>query len=249
MGRIFSVLGVVAMTLIATNMVIGLLGGDFNAAVHNLVEKTQEWNTSRSGRPTPDQEAELETLRIEFEPLQKKASLHFLLGVLAALVAILVQSIGVTYFIGTGRWCKEVVEAYDLGPNALDDANRLKRRTFPWAMLGITTVLVIVTLGAASDPGRGGGSTAGWVPYHLFGGLGGTALLAYCMFRQWQGIHENQAVIDQLMQRVRVERGRRGLDVAENGVAENGVAENAGAENGVAENAGAEKSQTGEPSA
>ena len=40
------------------------------------------------------------------EPLQRRATWHRLFGILAALVALLVNSISVTYFIGTSRWCQ-----------------------------------------------------------------------------------------------------------------------------------------------
>lgn len=208
------------MALVVTNLCVGLSGGDYNDAFAKLKEKYRGLQVSKSDPATPERAAEIEklqsefeALRSEFEPIQKLAGLHFLLGVLAALVAVLVQSIGVTYFIGTGRWCKEVVEAYDLEADILAEGTRLKRRTFPWAMLGIATILAIVTLGGACDPN--GGGRANWVPYHLFSGLFGTALLVFCMFRQGQGIHQNQAIIERLMRRVREERDRRGLDIDE----------------------------------
>ena len=34
------------------------------------------------------------------------ATVHRLSGVLAALMVVLVNSMAVTYFIGTGRWCR-----------------------------------------------------------------------------------------------------------------------------------------------
>ena len=43
-------------------------------------------------------------------------TVHRLSGVLAALLVVLVNSMAVTYFIGTGRWCREVVETYGLDP-------------------------------------------------------------------------------------------------------------------------------------
>ncbi len=60
------------------------------------------------------------------------ASVHRLLGVAAALVVVLVNSIVVTYFIGTSRWCKEVVETYGLDAQFIRRSVALKRRTFPW---------------------------------------------------------------------------------------------------------------------
>src|SRR5690349_20501983 len=65
------------------------------------------------------------------------ATLHRLTGVAAALMVVLVESIVVTYFIGTSRWCKEVVDTYQLGRDPVVASNRLKRRTFPWALSGM----------------------------------------------------------------------------------------------------------------
>src|SRR5688572_12328140 len=59
---------------------------------------------------------------------------HFLTGLAAALSVVFVESVVVTYFIGTSRWCKEVVETYRLDAVAVHASNRLKRRTFPWAL-------------------------------------------------------------------------------------------------------------------
>ena len=79
-------------------------------------------------------------------------TIHMLLGAGGALVAILVNSITVTYFIGTSRWCKEVCETYRLPPQLAQQSTRLKRSTFPWAVLGILSVIAVVALGAAADP-------------------------------------------------------------------------------------------------
>ena len=40
------------------------------------------------------------------------ATMHRLTGLAAALAVVFVESVVVTYFIGTSRWCKEVVETY-----------------------------------------------------------------------------------------------------------------------------------------
>jgi hypothetical protein len=47
---------------------------------------------------------------------------HFLTGLMAALAVVLVESVVVTYFIGTSRWCKEVVETYNLNTAAVEES-------------------------------------------------------------------------------------------------------------------------------
>jgi hypothetical protein len=64
-------------------------------------------------------------------------TVHRLSGVLAALLVVLVNSMAVTYFIGTGRWCREVVETYGLDPAYIDRSRTLKRRAFPFALLAM----------------------------------------------------------------------------------------------------------------
>ena len=58
-------------------------------------------------------------------------------GLGSALVVVFVNSIVVTYFIGTSRWCKEVVETYSLDRGLLRRSVILKRRTFPWAVMAM----------------------------------------------------------------------------------------------------------------
>src|SRR5687767_3656973 len=63
-----------------------------------------------------------------------RMTIHMLLGAGGALMAILVNSITITYFIGTSRWCKEVCETYRLPGELAERSTRLKRSTFPWAL-------------------------------------------------------------------------------------------------------------------
>jgi hypothetical protein len=78
---------------------------------------------------------------------------HFLTGVGAIMFAILVHSLVLTYFMGTGRWLEETCHAYRLG-DAFPRRNRdLKWRVLPF--LGTCVLLLVVTggFGAAADPG------------------------------------------------------------------------------------------------
>ena len=55
---------------------------------------------------------------LNFSGHAARMTLHMLLGAAAALMTVLVNSITITYFIGTSRWCKEVCETYQLeSPN------------------------------------------------------------------------------------------------------------------------------------
>lgn len=137
---------------------------------------------------------------------------HMMTGVAAALFVVLVECIAVTYFIGTSRWCKEVTETYRLPPGDLAESNRLKRRTFPWCVLGMLTVVAVGSLGAASDPGTGRADTADWTDIHLAAAIGGLCVVAWTYYRAWLNIADNQQVIERIVAQVRRIRDERGLD-------------------------------------
>lgn len=142
------------------------------------------------------------------------ATVHRLSGVLAALVVVLVNSMGVTYFIGTGRWCREVVEAYGLDAGFVERSRRLKRAAFPYALLGMLGVVAVVALGGAADPASGRPGTQAWVTPHLLGGLGIGGAIAWCFLGQLRPIRDHGRLIDDVMQAVRRARAARGLDTA-----------------------------------
>jgi hypothetical protein len=183
MTRIFLTLASLSLILLVAAMIMGLSMGD----LYEL--------------PVPSHE----TLHW--------ATLHRLTGVAAALVVVFVESVVVTYFIGTSRWCKEVVETYQLDPAIVTTSNRLKRRTFPWALIGMLTVVGIISLGAAADPGAIFGRNAkAWANWHLIGAYAGIGLVAWTYLVAWNNIVANHAIITGLVAEVARIRQDRGLD-------------------------------------
>lgn len=138
--------------------------------------------------------------------------IHMLTGTSAALAIVFVHSVAVTYFIGTSRWCKEVTETYQLDPTMLGRSTQLKRKTFPWCVMGMTAVVGVAALGAASDPGTGGTHTADWASVHLGAAFAGLAFIAWTYYRAWLNIVSNQGVIQQIVDAVAKIRQERGLD-------------------------------------
>lgn len=188
MIRIFLTLAILSLALLAITLGMGLMIGDLSA---ETVDQTTR-----------------EASRGQFR-------VHFLLGVFSALVVVLVNSIGMTYFIGTSRWCKEVTETYQLDMNHIRRGNRIKRQAFPWALCGMLTIVGVIALGASSDPATGIKNTAYWRDYHLAAALAGTALIGYCFYMLWTKINDNQEVIQAVMDDVKQIRTERGLDAAE----------------------------------
>ena len=140
-------------------------------------------------------------------------TVHRLSGVFAALMVVLVNSMAVTYFIGTGRWCREVVETYGLSAALTQRAKAIKRAAFPGSVIGMLAVVGIVALGGAADPATGRPGTQNWVTPHLVGAMALAALIAWCLQSQLPRIRRQQALIEEVLDEVRVIRRDRGLDV------------------------------------
>lgn len=140
------------------------------------------------------------------------ATVHRLTGLAAALAVVFVESIVVTYFIGTSRWVKEVVETYHFDPELVRESNRLKRRTFPWALMGMLTVVGVISLGARSDPSTRLPDTQAWAIWHLAGAIAGTVFIAWTYLIAWNNIAAHHAIIEQLVAEVGRVRRERGLD-------------------------------------
>jgi hypothetical protein len=139
-------------------------------------------------------------------------TLHMLLGSAAALVAVLVNSIAITYFIGTSRWCKEVCETYDLPRELAERSIRLKRSTFPWALAGILSVIAIIGLGAAADPtGANFARSASFVVPHYLAAMIGLVVVAIAFWIEISRIAENYAVIDEILGEVARARAEKNL--------------------------------------
>lgn len=188
MIRIFLTLAILSLALLAITLGMGLMIGDLSA---ETVDQTVS------------------------DVTRGRFRVHFLLGVFSALVVVLVNSIGMTYFIGTSRWCKEVTETYQLDMNHIRRGNQIKRQAFPWALCGMLTIVGVIALGASSDPATGIKNTAHWRDYHLAAALAGTALIGYCFYMLWTKINDNQDVIQAVMDDVKQIRHERGLDEAE----------------------------------
>ena len=154
---------------------------------------------------------------------QKRGTIHRLAGIATGVCVILVDSIVVTYFIGTSRWCKEVVETYKLDAQLIARANRLKRRTFPIAVVSMLIAVSIVALGGAADPGAimpkpeaalrtSLLADVSWRDIHLMAAVVGILAIVYGFYLAWNNIQANHEVIDEVLADVKRIRTERGLD-------------------------------------
>lgn len=217
MARIFLALATFAVALLVLNMVLGFFGGDYNGRWRALfdaaraAEQLERQGTSDAAARSAARQ-EVSELSRQFLPIRQWTTVHRLVGVAAALVTVLVNSITVTYFIGTARWCREVADTYRLDPNLPAQSERWKRRSFPWSVAGILTIIGLVTLGALADPGANFEHSTDWVLPHWTAAVMGTILIAYAFVRQLGNIAANYEVIEQILAQVRQIRTDRGLE-------------------------------------
>jgi hypothetical protein len=76
---------------------------------------------------------------------------HVLFSLATVLVLLGIHSIVYTYFVATGKWAKEVVEAYQLPDWISTQATKNKRRAFRFIMGSMTAIAIAACSGAAVD--------------------------------------------------------------------------------------------------
>ena len=212
-------LAIVALGLLSANLVLGLAIGDYNSTAREFNQANKAYyEAKRLHAPAAEMDvakAAYEKTMAAFAEPHRRVLIHRLLGVAAALLAVLVNSITITYFIGTSRWCKEVVETYQLPAALAERSARLKRLAFPWALLGIFTILAIVSLGAAADPGGANrASAANLVLPHYLSALLGIVLIAAAFYVQNSRINENYQLIAEILAQVAHARNDAGSPIA-----------------------------------
>jgi len=150
---------------------------------------------------------------------RRLATMHRLSGIAAGLSVLLVESVVITYFVGTSRWTKEVAETYRLETSFIERSARLKRRTFPIAVVGMLIVVGITALGGAADPGSqfsrnliSGFGDVTWADIHLGFAVLGIAAIVVGFYLQAQHIATNQGIIQDVMTEVKRIRTERGLE-------------------------------------
>jgi hypothetical protein len=132
--------------------------------------------------------------------------LHFVLGLSAAILTLLVHCLIFTYFLGTGRWVKEVGLAYRLPDEPLPKLTReLKRWTFPPALAAM-----LVTISAAA---AGAGVQLREWPWYAHGWLAVAALVvnAAAFVVEYRNVRTNGEIIDQVLVEVERIRAKHGL--------------------------------------
>jgi hypothetical protein len=132
--------------------------------------------------------------------------LHVLLGLLSVLTTLGVHCLVFIYFLGTGRWVKEVAQAYQIPDVPLPKETReLKRRTFPPALLAMLVPIAASAAGA-------GVQTQGWYwGWHASLAVATLAVNVWAYWVEYHSVETNARIIDQVMREVDRIRAKRGL--------------------------------------
>lgn len=132
--------------------------------------------------------------------------MHFLVGLFAGVGTLLTHCLIFTYFLGTGRWVKEVTLCYKLPDAPLHKRTRdLKRATFPPAL---TAMLVTIATAAAGA----GVQMQAW-PWTVHFSLAIAALLvnAWAFRLEYRNLNVNSATLEEVLREVDRIRAENGL--------------------------------------
>lgn len=132
--------------------------------------------------------------------------IHFILGLTTSLAVLFVHCIIFTYFLGTGRWVKEVGLAYGL-PDVplLKQTRELKRYTFPPALFAMLTTIATAASGA-------GAQLHLW-HWHIHATLAGVTLVInlWAFRSELRNVRRNSQIIEAVLVEVDRIRQQHGL--------------------------------------
>lgn len=134
--------------------------------------------------------------------------LHLILGLFAVIFNLGLHCLIFIYFLGTGRWVKEVALAYGLPDVPLPKQTRaLKRKAFPPALLAMLVPIGTAAAGMAQLHREFAGAGA----LHALLALIALAVNVWAFRVEYRNVASNARVIDQVFQEVERLRAERGL--------------------------------------
>jgi hypothetical protein len=135
---------------------------------------------------------------------------HFVLGLFSALAVLLIHCLAITYFLGTGRWVKEVCLAYGLPDQRWPRETRdIKRGNTPYAILAMLVTIATAAAGA----GRQNFDWPAWV----HAALAGAALVvnAVVWVIEYRNMRTNLRILDEVYAETERLRAAEGLPSSE----------------------------------
>ncbi|MBY0526769.1 MAG: hypothetical protein K2R98_25480 [Gemmataceae bacterium] len=132
--------------------------------------------------------------------------IHFTLGLFTAIGTLLVHCLIFTYFLGTGRWVKEVTLAYHLPDEPWHKETReLKRKTFPPALFAMLIAIATAAAGAGAQLREWS-----WMVHGTLATL--TLVINLWAFRvEYRNVDRNSQVLEEVLREVDRIRAERGL--------------------------------------
>jgi hypothetical protein len=140
------------------------------------------------------------------DPNDSTYMVHVYLGILSGITTLGVHCLIFIYFLGTGRWVKEVALAYHIPDYPLPRLTRdLKRRTFPPALLAMLVPIATSATGA-------GVATHGW-PWivHFTLAIATLVVNAWAFRIEYRNVTINAGIINDVMREVDRIRAEHGL--------------------------------------
>jgi hypothetical protein len=139
---------------------------------------------------------------------------HFYFGLGSAILNLLVHCLIFTYFLGTGRWVKEVALAYGLPDVPYPKLTReLKRKTFPPALIAMLIAIATAAAGAGAQL-----RSWHWTIHASLAVL--TLIVNLCAFViEYRNVTLNAEVVDKVLQEAERIRAEKGLPTSEEALA------------------------------
>lgn len=140
---------------------------------------------------------------------------HFVFGLTTAIAALAVHCLIFIYFLGTGRWVKEVTIAYRLPDEPWHKQTReLKRATFPPALFSMLIAIAAAAAGA-------GAQLQAWPWYvHMTLGLLTLVINLWAFRIEIRNVTANARIIEAVLAEVDRIRAARGLNTNEEALRE-----------------------------
>ncbi|MDX1961619.1 MAG: hypothetical protein SFX18_00610 [Pirellulales bacterium] len=206
MIRIFTPLAVVALIMLVATLAVGLSIGDYPDLMRQAYRVQQSGDTVR-----------IQAFQAEHRPATTYLNTHRLMGIGSAILVMLVNSLAITYMIGTSRWCKEVGLTYGVPEEWMEEAQINKRKSFPWGVLSMLSLVGLAALGALSDPLRndpraGSFPSETWIVWHYTAALLSIGWVGLCFFIQGSYLRAQGALIGLFMDHVAMIRADQGLE-------------------------------------
>lgn len=124
---------------------------------------------------------------------------HMVVGLFTAVFGLFLHCLIFTYFLGTGRWVKEVARAYQLPDHLLPKETRtFKRQVFPPALFAMLSVIAAVATGAGAQTGP----ETSWGLAHPVMAVVALALNGWAYVIEYRTVTANAKIMDAVMAEV-----------------------------------------------